>query len=107
MKKETKKEVKKTTKKRTVKRKDKKNKKIDKTLLVTMGSLIVCTNSFSSDMLIEKIFVILGLIIMIIGLYYSIIEYKKKANKTMQIICIILLIASLMALLGLTTLLFI
>jgi membrane-associated HD superfamily phosphohydrolase len=107
LKKETKKEVKKVTKKKTIKKEEKQTTKIDMTTFVTIGSLIVCTNSFSSDLLIEKIFVILGLVLMVVGLHYSIKEYKKKGNKTMRVICIILLIASLLAIGGLTTLLLI
>ena len=110
MKKEVKKEVKKGNKKKTSKKKEEtktaQKTKIDMTSFVTIGSLIVCTNSFNSGMLIEKIFVILGLILMIIGLHYSIKEYKNKNNKTMQVICIILLIASLIAATGLTVMLF-
>lgn len=105
MKKEVKKEVKKVNKKKTVQKKEKTTTKVDMTSFVTIGSLIVCTNSFSSGLFIEKIFVILGLIMMIIGLHYSIIEYKKKGNKTMRIICSILLVASIVASIGLTILL--
>lgn len=104
-----KKEVKKVTKKKAVKKSEpqKTKTKIDMTSFVTIGSLLVCTNSFGDGLLIEKIFVITGLILMIVGLHYSIIEYKKKGNKTMQVICVILLIASLLASIGLTSLLLI
>ena len=107
VKKDTKKEVKKVTKKKTIKKEEKKTTKVDMTTFVTIGSLVVCTNSFSSDLLIEKIFVILGLALMVIGLHYSIKEYKKKGNKTMQVICAILLVSSLLAAGGLITLLLI
>lgn len=105
MKKETKKEVKKVTKKKEVKKVEKTKTKIDMTSFVTIGSLLVCTNSFGDGLLIEKIFVILGLVLMIVGLHYSIIEYKKKGNKTMQVICKILFLACILASVGLTTLL--
>ena len=106
MKKETKKEVKKVVKKKApVKKQTQEKTKIDMTSFTTIGSLVVCTNSYSSELLIEQIFVIFGLVLMIVGLFYSIKEYKKRGNKTMQVICAIIFVASIIAAIGLTSLL--
>ena len=57
----------------------KKEKQLDDNILeIVLGSILISLNSFSSGMMIEKIFVLAGFIILIVGIIRSIIKYKEK-----------------------------
>ena len=50
------------------------NKSIDDDILeLSLGSLLICLNDFSSDIFIEKIFVLLGVFILLVGICRAII----------------------------------
>ena len=78
----------------------KKEKQLDDNILeIVLGSILISLNSFSSGMMIEKIFVLAGFIILIVGIIRSIIKYKEK--KGLFIFLIIMGIIAVAVFLGL------
>ncbi len=78
----------------------KKEKQLDDNILeIVLGSILISLNSFSSGMMIEKIFVLAGFVILIVGIIRSIIKYKEK--KGLFIFLIIMGIIAVAVFLGL------
>lgn len=80
----------------------KKKQKFDDNLVeILCGSLIVCLNNFNSGTKLEKIFVLLGLVILIIGIVRTIMKCNDKDRKGMKIFLIISCLIAVAVLFGL------
>lgn len=98
-----KKEVKKKEVKKRNKKDIKKDIKRDPSVDVTLGSLLVCVNSFSSELLIEKIFVLFGIMLIIEGtwkLYVDAKDNKKKYSKLYFATCILFIVVFTILIIG-------
>ncbi len=79
----------------------KENKLDDSILEIVLGSILISLNNFTDGMLIEKIFVLAGFVILLVGIVRSIIKYKDQKKKGILIFLIIMGIIAAIAFLGL------
>ena len=79
----------------------KENQLDDNILEIVLGSVLISLNSFTNGMLIEKIFVLAGFVILLVGIVRSIMKYKDQKKKGILIFLIIMGIIALVAFLGL------
>lgn len=82
MKKEIKKKNTTKTKKNTKINKKANDAAKDPTIDVSVGSLLVATNSFNSDIFLEKFLLFMGVILLIEGSYRLAMRAKKENNKS-------------------------
>lgn len=80
---------------------DKEHKFDDNIVEIVLGSTIVSVNNFNDGSLLEKIFVLLGLVILIVGIFRTIKKYKEKNKKGMIIFLILMGLISAVLFLGL------
>ena len=64
---------------------EKEKKVSDGTTELITGNLCLLCNDFADGMVLEKILVILGLLISIVGIVRAFFDYKKKSKKGMCI----------------------
>lgn len=64
---------------------DKENKFDDNIAEMVLGGILITVNNFNGGSLLEKIFVLLGLLIFIVGIIRTIVKYKGKNKKGMII----------------------
>ena len=81
--------------------KKKKPKYDDNIIEILFGTSLIGFNNFNGGLLFEKIFVLLGFIILIIGICRTILKYKEQNNKGMIIFLIIMGLISAVTFLGL------
>jgi len=79
----------------------KKNKIDDNIVEIILGSMLISLNKFNEGIILEKIIVLLGFIILIVGIIRTIIKYKNQNKKAMIIFLIIMGIISVVTFLGL------
>jgi len=63
--------------------------------------MLISLNKFNEGIILEKIIVLLGFIILIVGIIRTIIKYKNQNKKAMIIFLIIMGIISVVTFLGL------
>lgn len=80
---------------------DKEHKFDDNIVEIVLGSTLVGVNNFNGGSLLEKIFVLLGLVILIVGIFRTIKKYKDKNKKGMIIFLILMGLISTGVFLGL------
>lgn len=80
---------------------DKEHKFDDNIVEIVLGSTLVGVNNFNGGSLLEKIFVLLGLVILIVGIFRTIKKYKDKNKKGMIIFLILMGLISAGVFLGL------
>ena len=80
---------------------DNKHKFDDNIVEIVLGSTLVSVNNFNSDLLLEKIFVLCGLVILIVGIFRTIRKYKGENKKGMIIFLILMGLISIGFFLGL------
>lgn len=73
----------------------------DNIVEILLGTLLISFNNFNDGMLLEKIFVLLGFIILIIGIVRTTMKYKEQNKKGMMIFLIIMGLISVVTFLGL------
>lgn len=80
---------------------DKENKFDDNIAEIVLGSILITVNNFNGGSLLEKIFVLLGLLIFIVGIIRTIVKYKGKNKKGMIIFLALMGVLSVGTFLGL------
>lgn len=80
---------------------DKENKFDDNIAEMVLGSILITVNNFNGGSLLEKIFVLLGLLIFIVGIIRTIVKYKGKNKKGMIIFLALMGVLSVGTFLGL------
>ena len=80
---------------------DKEHKFDDNIAEIVLGSTLVSVNNFNGGSLLEKIFVLLGLFILIVGIIRTIKKYKNKNKKGMIIFLVLMGLISTGVFLGL------
>lgn len=79
----------------------KSNKFDDNIIEILLGTTLISFNNFNDGMLLEKIFVLLGFIILIVGIVRTTMKYKEQNKKGMMIFLIIIGLISVVTFLGL------
>ena len=79
----------------------KSNKFDDNIVEILLGTSLISFNNFNDGMLLEKIFVLLGFIILIVGIVRTTMKYKEQNKKGMMIFLIIMGLISVITFLGL------
>lgn len=80
-----------------------KEKKVsDGTTELIIGNTLLLCNNFAEGMVLEKILVIVGLLISIVGIFRAFLSYKKKSKKGMCIFLGILGVLFVVAFVGLS-----
>ena len=77
------------------------NKFDDNIVEILIGTSLISFNNFYDGMLLEKIFVLLGFIILIVGIVRTTMKYKEQNKKGMMIFLIIMGLISVITFLGL------
>lgn len=80
---------------------DNNNKFDDNIVEIVLGSTLVGVNNFNGGSLLEKLFVLLGLVILIVGISRTIKKYKDQNKKGMIIFLIFMGLISSGVFLGL------
>lgn len=97
----------KTTKKSKTVKTVKKEHNIDENLVeILLGSMLICTSDFNDGIWIEKIVVLFGFIILLVGIFRLLPKYKEQNKKGMVIILFIVGVVAIITLLGLVLRLF-
>lgn len=73
----------------------------DNIVEILLGSLLIGLNNFNDGMLLEKVFVIFGFLILIVGIIRTIMKYRGQNKKAMTLFLIIMGIVSIVAFLSL------
>lgn len=69
----------------------KKTNKIDDNIIeILLGSILIGLNNFNDGLFVEKIFTLLGFVILIFGIIRTILKYKDHNKKGMIIFLIII-----------------
>ena len=79
----------------------KSNKFDDNIVEILLGTSLIGFNNFNDGMLLEKIFVLLGFIILIVGIIRTTIKYKEQNKKGMMIFLVLMGLISVGTFLGL------
>lgn len=80
---------------------EKSNKFDDSIIEILLGTSFISFYNFYDGMLLEKIFVLLGFILLIVGIVRTTIKYKEQNKKGMVIFLIIMGLISVITFLGL------
>lgn len=73
----------------------------DNIVEIVLGSTLIGVNNFNDGILLEKVFVLLGLVILMVGIIRTIMKYKDKNKKGMIIFLILMGLISAVVFLGL------